>query len=106
MSSQGASAGSRSVPTGSTGCYGPTGTSQVPVGYRFSNTSLRDGSDWTALKKKLLVLNENKTIGFQDPWFPHGNNYRLDYLDGLFQSGGSTGCTGCDGAAYSGNGAF
>ena len=106
MSSQGAAAGSNNVSTGSIGCYGPTGTSQVPVGYQFSNTSIRDGSDWTALKKKLIVLNENKGKPFKDPWFPHGNNYRLDYLGGLFQASGSAGCNACDGSAYSGNGPF
>ena len=102
MSSQGPSSGSRSSPTGATGCYGPTGPSQVSPGYKFSNYALRDGSDWIAYKKQLMIFNENKTKNFQDPWFVHGNDYRLQYLQGRFLS--SAECTGCTGGAFNGNG--
>ena len=105
MSSQGAAAGS-SVSSGAIACFGPTSPLQNPVGYQFNNVSIRDGSDWTSLKKKLLILNENKGKPFKDPWFVRGNNYRLDYLGGLFQGSGSAGCNTCDGSAYSGNGPF
>jgi len=106
MSSQGAAAGSNSLSFGTNGCFGPVLTSRIPVGYQFSNRSIRDGSDWTALKKKLIVLNENKARPFQDPWFAHGNNYRLDYLGGLYQNGAPSTCAGCNGSAYTGNGPF
>ena len=106
MSSQGPSAGSRTSPTGATGCFGPIGTSQVPAGYKFSFESVQDGSDWIALKKQTLILNENKTKAFQDPWFVHGNNYRLQYLQGRYKNGLAPGCTGCDAGAFNGIGPF
>lgn len=106
MSSQGPASGSRSVSVGSSGCFGPTGTSQVPVGPLFNTLSIGDSSDWIARKKKLLVLNENKSRPFQDPWFAHGNNYRLDYLGGLFQNGTPPSCTGCNPSAYTSSGPF
>jgi hypothetical protein len=102
MSSQGPSSGSRTTPTGGTGCYGPTGPSQVARGYKFSNNSLRDSSDWITYKKQLIILNENKRKVFQDPWFVRGNDYRLQFLQGRFLS--PTGCTGCVGDAFNGNG--
>ena len=102
MSSQGPSSGSRSTPTGAIGCYGPTGPSQVPRGYKFNNNSLRDGSDWISYKKQVTILHENKTKNFQDPWFVRGNDYRLQFLQGKFLS--PTGCAPCLGSAFIGNG--
>ena len=104
MSSQGPSSGSRSSPTGGSGCYGPTGPSQVPIGYTFNANALRDGSDWISYKKQLMIYNENKSKNFQDPWFVRGNDYRLQYLQGQFLS--SAGCTGCTAGAFRGNGPF
>jgi hypothetical protein len=106
MSSQGAASGSNNVSSGSNGCFGPTVSSQIPVGIRFSAVSIKDGSDWTSFIKKQRILNENKTRGFQDPWFARGNNYRLDYLGGLYQNGTPPTCAGCDPTAYSANGPF
>lgn len=108
MSSQGPATGNGG-PTGATGCYGPTGTSQVSRGYTFDTDSIRDGSDWIAYKKQILIRNENKTKNFKDPWFVHGNDYRLQYLQGVYKGGGVTGpaCTGCTGgAAFGTNGPF
>ena len=85
MSSQGPSSGSRSTPTGANGCYGPTGPSQVPVGYIFNTLSIRDGSDWTSYKKQTVILNEDKAAGFQDPWFVYGNESRLQFLQGQYK---------------------
>ena len=106
MSSQGPSTGSTTVPTGAIGCFGPTVTSQVQAGYRFRTASVRDGSDWIALKKQTLILNENKTRGFQDPWFARGNDYRLQFLEGQYKNGIAPTCDGCDGPAFNGNGPF
>jgi len=104
MSSQGPSSGSRTTPTGRTGCFGPTATSQVARGYTFTTASLRDSSDWIALKKQTLILKENKTKVFQDPWFARGNDYRLQYLQGQYKNGIPPGCQGCDGGALNGQG--
>ena len=106
MSSQGPSTGSTTTSTGATGCYGPTGTSQLPPGYTFTNRSVRDGSDWIAYKKQTLILNENKTRGFQDPWFVRGNDYRLQFMEGLYKNGRPSGCSGCNRSAFAGNGPF
>jgi len=100
MSSQGPSVGTSDSATGSTGCFGPTYPSQVSRGYVFDTNSLRDASEWIQYKKRQLVLKEIKTKSFQDPWFVRGNNYRLDYLGGIFQNGEATGCTGCSAGAY------
>jgi hypothetical protein len=105
MSSQGPSSGPRSGPTGATGCYGATGTSQSPTGYKFTTYGgIRDGSDWISYKKQTLILKESKTKVFQDPWFAHGNDYRLQFMEGRFKNGVPTGCTGCPASAFGGNG--
>jgi len=83
----------------------PTGT-QVPTGYTFDVISIRDGSDWIALKKQTLILKENKTKHFQDPWFVRGNDYRLQYLQGQYKNGATPGCAGCDAGAFTGDGPF
>ena len=104
MSSQGPSSGSRSIPTGATGCFGPSATSQVPRGYKFTDESIRDGSDWISYKKQTLILNESKSKAFQDPWFARGNDYRLQFLQGRYKNGTPTACSGCPGGAFSSNG--
>ena len=102
MSSQGPSTGDSSG-TGASGCYSNTENSQVPAGYTFSTVSIRDGSDWTAYKKQLLILNERKdklTSAF--PEIKYGNDYRIQYLLGRYKAGGATGCTGCAGDGFNG----
>jgi hypothetical protein len=106
MSSQGPSVGTNDSATGNTGCFGPIEPSQVARGYAFDINSLRDASDWITYKKRQLILKELKTNSFQDPWFVHGNNYRMDYLGGKYQNGSPTGCTGCTGGAYNMDGPF
>jgi len=101
MSSQGAGA-TGTIPTVRSTGYGATGGSQISAGYRFYETSISDSSDWIALKKQRLILNENKTRGFQDPFFVYGNDYRLQYLNGVYQNGIPPGCTGCNTTAYNG----
>jgi hypothetical protein len=88
--------------TGGTGCFTDL-TNEIPNGYAFNINVLRDGSDWTSYKKKLLIRNENKAKPFQDPWFARGNDYRLQFLQGKFIRGPS-GCSTCPGAAFDGNG--
>jgi len=104
MSSQGPSTGSATTSSGSSGCIGPSATSQVSAGYAFTNRSVRDGSDWIAYKRQTLILNESKTRGFQDPWFAHGNNYRLQFMEGQYKNGTPPGCSGCARSAFAGNG--
>jgi len=103
MSSQGPSI------SGATGTIvfaaNPTG-SQVSSGYKFSVESIRDGSEWTALKKQTLILKEKKQKDFTDPWFVHGNDYRLQYLEGLYKNGIAPGCTGCYSGAFGATGPF
>ena len=104
MSSQGPSSG----PTAAAPpfCTGPTGGSpSVEKGYAFTTASIRDGSDWTAYKKQLLIRNENKSKITSDPFFAHGNDYRLQYLLGVYK-GGVTGCTGCKGDAFGSTGPY
>ena len=96
MSSQGPSTGSRSTPTGRSGCYGPTGPTQVPESYLFTTRSIRDSSDWTTYKKQTLIVKAVKPALAKDPWFIHGNDYRLDFLNGQYKSA----CTGCTGTAF------
>jgi hypothetical protein len=103
MSSQGPSISG--TPSDIVFAANPPGT-QVSSGYKFDKDSLRDGSDWIALKKQTLIFNENKTKTFKDPWFVHGNNYRLQYLQGQYKNGLAPGCTGCDAGAFTGTGPF
>jgi hypothetical protein len=102
MSSQGAGA-TGTIPTIRTTGYGPTGGSQILGGYKFDPNSIKDSSDWIAAKKNRLILNESKIKRFQDPYFVYGNDYRLQYLDGLRQNGSPTGgCVGCNSSPYVG----
>ena len=103
MSSQGASVSG--TPSSIVFAVNPAGT-QVSTGYKSDTKSIRDGSDWISLKKQTLILNENKTKAFQDPWFVHGNNYRLQYLQGRYKNGVAPGCSGCNAGAFSGTGPF
>jgi hypothetical protein len=103
MSSQGPSV--FGVPSDIVFAENPAGT-QLPVGYRFNVRSVRDGSDWIALKKQTLILKENKQKSFTDPWFVRGNDYRLQYLQGRYKNGTPPGCNGCAGSAFDINGPF
>jgi hypothetical protein len=106
MSSQGPSVGTTTQASGNNGCFSARIPSQVAPGYTFNTSTLRDASDWISYKKRQLILKEEKTKTFQDPWFVHGNNYRMDYLGGKYQNGSAPVCGGCDGAAYNTNGPF
>jgi hypothetical protein len=110
MSSQGPSAGSRNTSTGSNNCFGPTGTTQVSPGYVFDKDSLRDASDWIQYKKRVMILKDSDRAKAKDPWFVRGNDYRLDYIGGLYQNGVAPGCAGCTGttgsSAYNSKGPF
>ena len=94
MSSQGPSTGPTVTSTGGGFCNGNTTPSQIPGGYVFTTRSIRDGSDWTAYKKQALVYKAVKPAQTIDPWFVHGNDYRLTYLNGKFK------CDGCDANAF------
>lgn len=87
MSSQGPSTG--------------TGQNQVPHSYTFSKESIRDGSDWTAYKKQLLMLNENKSKIISDPSIPYGNDYRIQVLLGKYKQPTAGSCTDCDSNPFS-----
>ena len=83
MSSQGPAAGSNTAPSGSNGCYGPTSSSQVPVGYPFSTISFRDSSDWITYKKQARMIFESEIYQARDKGFTRGISFRLDRLNGL-----------------------
>ena len=58
-----------------------------------------------------MILKEDKSKILTDPWFSHGNTYRLDYIGGLYQNGYPDACDGCTGAtgsssAYNSNGPY
>jgi len=78
----------------------------LSAGYAFDPDSVRDAGDWIKRKKQLLVFNEDKTKSFIDPWFVHGNDYRLTWLQGRTKQ--PTGCpSGCPtGNTFVGNGPF
>jgi hypothetical protein len=92
MSSQGPKTGS--APTG------------VPAGYVWNATSIRDSSDWTTYKKQTLIatFDAAKIKTSTDPWFVHGQGYKLDYLNGknkaIANPGPDVACTGCEGNAF------
>jgi hypothetical protein len=101
MSSQGPAISS----SGFISYTGFTGTAIVP-GYTFSRLSIRDSSDWISFKKQSLIAREGP-VGISypsDPWIPFGGDRRLDYMNGRYKLGGVVGCTGCTGAAFTGNG--
>jgi hypothetical protein len=99
MSSGGPASGNTEV-VNESGCFGSTQSSQVPPGYTFSTTSIRDGSDWTAYKKQLLVFKESKAKITSDPWFARGNDYRLQFLLGKYKQPTAETCTACEGGAF------
>lgn len=105
MSSQGPSTGTRNSPTGTNGCFGPTETTQISRGYVFDKDSIRDASDWIQYKKRVMILKDDQTYLAKDPWFVHGNDYRLDYKGGLYQNGFPSDCNGCTGTT-SGSSAY
>jgi len=102
MSSQGARSGSP-LKNYNGFAPNPNGTVIDSV-YKFQKPNVRDGSDWIALKKQTLILKEDKTKSFKDPWFVHGNDYRLQYLEGRYKNGLAPGCAGCNGVAFGATG--
>ena len=100
MSSQGAkTTGAKDAPGFAAG---PSAGTPITNGYAFDTDSIRDGSDWIAYKKQLLILNENKARIVQDPWFARGNDYRIQYLLGRSKQPNAGSCTPCNGGAISG----
>ena len=81
MSSQGP-AGGTGAGYAISGCN-LTGTpSQSPTGYAFNKTNIRDASDWIKFKKQALIYNDPQVTKSKDPWFVHGNDFRLEWLNG------------------------
>ena len=79
----------------------------LTAGYAFDKDAVRDAGDWIKYKKELLVFNENKAKNFKDPWFVHGNDYRLTWMQGRSKQPTSVSCVACaDGSAFVGNGPF
>ena len=98
MSSQGPSSGTK---TGFTAvadtCFLTGSASQIPPGYPFDKTMIRDASDWIKYKKQTRIYNDNNVLKSKDPWFVHGNDFRLEWLNGENK------CESCDANAFSGN---
>jgi len=98
MSSQGPSTGTSTGFTNDTGTCNLVGTaSQVPPGYPFDKTMIRDASDWIKYKKQVRIYNDSKTLQAKDPWFVHGNDFRLEWLNGQNK------CENCDANAFGGS---
>ncbi len=97
MSSQGPSSGTS---TGFTRvaatCILSGSASQVPPGYPFDTTMIRDASDWIKYKKQARISNDLKLVNAKDPWFVHGNDFRLETLNGRNK------CKTCDANGISG----
>jgi hypothetical protein len=84
---------------------GANAATLVP-GYRYSVPAVRDSSDWTSMKKQLIIRAEAPATKKypNDPWIPFGGNRRLDYLNGQFKRNAFSSCTNCPGNAFEGNG--
>ena len=90
----------------SQGPQGATGASGIPKGYRWTNLSVRDSSDWTSYRKQQLIYNSatvartgasaEKLSKYERPWFVNGQDYKLDFLNGRNK------CLGCTGGAFNG----
>ena len=98
MSSQGPSAGTGTGFTRVEGtCILDETGSQVPPGYAFSRISIRDASDWIKFKKQALINYDSEKLKAKDPWFVHGNDFRLESLNGKNK------CTPCQANGISGS---
>jgi hypothetical protein len=104
MSSQGPSSGPDTGYTGITGIAGELKAcilvgdpSQVPPGYAFNKLSIRDASDWIKYKKQARINYDSKISKARDPWFVHGNDFRLESLNG------NNKCVPCRANAISGS---
>jgi len=98
MSSQGAATGTKTGFTrDSDTCVLVGNASQIPPGYPFSTVSIRDASDWIKFKKQKIIYKDPKTSKAKDPWFVHGNDFRLEWLNGENK------CEKCEANAISGN---
>uniref|UniRef100_A0A6C0JLB9 Uncharacterized protein n=1 Tax=viral metagenome TaxID=1070528 RepID=A0A6C0JLB9_9ZZZZ len=58
--------------------------------------SIRDSSDWTSYKKQSAMYKSTNIASSSDPWFVHGEQFRLDWLNGKNK------CSGCAANAFSG----
>ena len=107
MSSQGSSSAG---PKGYVGFEANPNGPPISSGYVFDKDSLRDASDWIQYKKRVMILKDSDRAKAKDPWFVRGNDYRLDYIGGLYQNGVAPGCAGCTGttgsSAYNSKGPF
>lgn len=56
----------------------------IPKGYKWDKLTIRDSSDWTTYKKQTLIASFDaaKIATSTDPWFVHGEGYKLEYLNG------------------------
>lgn len=97
MSSQGPSSGSATGFTSVANTCILTGSaSQVPPGYPFDKTMIRDASDWIKYKKQARISTDLKLTKSKDPWFVHGNEFRLEGLNGRNK------CKTCDANGFTG----
>lgn len=74
-----------------------SGTGQVSAGYAFDRDVIRDGSDWTRLKRETLIFNEYRTPSAtqtRPAWHMRGNNFRLSYAMGQFKCRSGPTCLG------------
>jgi hypothetical protein len=68
---------------------GPPYPNGTTTGYPFNTKIIRDGSDWTSyIKQTRMAQNyvDSNTTDNKTPlawWEKYGNNFRLDYFNGL-----------------------
>jgi len=74
---------------------GPS-TGALPAGYNWNPASIRDSSDWIKYKKQAAIYSSTKIPLSKDPWFPYGNDYRLEWLNGQNK------CEGCAAGGFDG----
>jgi len=69
-----------------------------PTGYQFTNSVLRDSSDWTRLSRERLVYRADAVTAVRGPepiWIVKSNNYRLSLISGRAKCSNA-----CQGGAY------
>lgn len=69
-------------------------------GYPYSQLQIRDTSDYAAYKKQIRIRNDVKIRQTNNFGFIKGTGMRLDYLEGGYKQGFTSGCTPCTGNAF------
>jgi hypothetical protein len=80
---------------------GPNAT--TVIGYPYSQSQIRDASDYASYKKQLRIRNDAKILQTNNLGFIKGTGMLLDYREGSYKQGSTpTTCTACAGNAFIG----